>query len=188
MSAAGKTATAHTAVAVPAGIACRPARTADERADHHAIRHQVFVREQAVFAGSDRDIHDDDEATIRLVGYRHDTAAGAVRLFELEHATGLWQGDRLAVLPRFRTSGLGAPLVRCAVAIAGALGGKQMVAHVQVANVAFFTRLGWTRVGGLEMYVGLPHQRMLITLPSAAVGAALARALERGATGDRLRA
>jgi putative N-acetyltransferase (TIGR04045 family) len=168
-------------VTAPIGIVCRRACTTHEQADHHAIRHQVFVREQAVFAESDRDVHDDDEATIRLVGYCDGVAAGAVRLFELDNATGLWQGDRLAVLPRFRTSGLGAPLVRCAVAIAGALGGNRMVAHVQIANVAFFTRLGWTPVGGPETYVGLPHRRMLITLPAAAEGAAFARALERGA-------
>jgi len=133
------------------GVVCRQACTAREQADHHAIRYQVFVQEQAVFAESDRDVHDDDEATIRLVGYCDGVAAGSVRLFELEHATGLWQGDRLAVLAPFRSSGLGAPLVRCAVATAGALGGDQMVAHVQIANVAFFTRLGWTPVGDPEM-------------------------------------
>lgn len=161
-------------------IVCRQACTPREQADHHAIRHQVFVREQVVFAESDRDIHD-DEAPIRLVGYCDGVAAGTVRIFELEHATGLWQGDRLAVLPPFRTSGLGAPLVRCAVATAGALGGKQMVAHVQIANVTFFTRLGWTPVGEPEKYVGLPHQRMMITLPPPEEGAAYARALEQGA-------
>lgn len=127
-----------------------------------------------MFAGSDRDVHDDDRATIRLVGYVDGVAAGTVRLFELEHATGLWQGDRLAVLAPFRTSGLGAPLVRCAVATAGALGGKQMVAHIQIANVTFFTRLGWTSVGDPETYVGLPHQRMLIALPPPEEGAAFA--------------
>jgi putative N-acetyltransferase (TIGR04045 family) len=156
------------------GIVCRQAGSRRELADHHAIRHQVFVREQAVFAGSDRDLHDDDRATIRLVGYCDGVAAGAVRLFELEHSTGLWQGDRLAVLAPFRTCGLGAPLVRCAVATAGALGGKEMVAHVQIANVTFFTRLGWTSVGAPETYVGLPHQRMVISLPSAEEGAAFA--------------
>ncbi|MDQ5840346.1 MAG: GNAT family N-acetyltransferase [Chloroflexota bacterium] len=156
------------------GIACRQARTRGELADHHAIRHQVFVREQAVFAESDRDVHDADLATIRLVGYCDGVAAGSVRIFELEHATGLWQGDRLAVLAPFRTSGLGAPLVRCAVATAGALGGKQMVAHIQIANVTFFTRLGWTSEGEPETYVGLPHQRMLITLPPPEEGAAFA--------------
>ena len=138
------------------------------------------MREQGVFAESDRDVHDDDEATIRLVGYCDGVAAGSVRLFELEHATGLWQGDRLAVLASFRSSGLGAPLVRCAVATAGALGGKQMVAHIQIANVTFFTRLGWTTVGEPETYVGLPHQRMLITLPPPEEGRSLRKALERG--------
>jgi len=118
------------------------------------------------------------------VGYCDGVAAGSVRLFELEHATGLWQGDRLAVLAPFRSSGLGAPLVRCAVATAGALGGDQMVAHVQIANVAFFTRLGWTPVGEPEIYVGLPHQRMLITLPPPKEGAAFVRALEQGASND----
>lgn len=156
-------------------ILCREASTSRELADHHAIRHQVFVQEQAVFAESDRDVHDDDVATIRLMGYCDGVAAGAVRLFELEHSTGLWQGDRLAVLAPFRTCGLGAPLVRCAVATAGALGGKEMVAHVQIANVTFFTRLGWTPVGDPETYVGLPHQRMLITLTAPDEGAAFVR-------------
>jgi putative N-acetyltransferase (TIGR04045 family) len=164
----------NAAATASVGIVCRQAGTRRELADHHVIRHQVFVREQAIFAGSDRDVHDDDPATIRLVGYCDGVAAGTVRLFELEHSTGLWQGDRLAVLTQFRTSGLGVPLVRCAVATAGAMGGEQMVAHVQIANVTFFTRLGWASVGDPETYVGLPHQRMLITLPSAEEGAAFA--------------
>jgi putative N-acetyltransferase (TIGR04045 family) len=168
------------AVTASVGIVCRQARTRRELADHYTIRHQVFVREQGVFAESDRDVHDDDSATIRLMGYCDGVAAGAVRLFELEQATGLWQGDRLAVLAPFRTNGLGAPLVRSAVATAGDLGGKQMVAHIQIANVTFFTRLGWTTVGDPETYVGLPHQRMLITLPPPEEGRSVRRALERG--------
>ena len=77
---------ANAAATTSVGIVCRQACTAREQADHHAIRHQVFVQEQAVFAESDRDVHDDD-ATIRLVGYCDGVAAGSVRLFELEHAT-----------------------------------------------------------------------------------------------------
>ena len=168
------------AVTAPVGIVCRQAFTRRELAAHYAIRDQVFVQEQAVFADSDRDVHDDDKATIRLLGYCDGVAAGAVRIFELDHATGLWQGDRLAVLPPFRTSGLGAPLVQCAVATAGALAGRQMVAHIQMANVPFFTRLGWTTVGDPETYVGLPHQRMLIALPAPEEGRSVSRALEEG--------
>ena len=146
------------------GIACGRAVTPAELAVHHAIRHEVFVREQSVFADSDLDEHDRDDSTIRLIGSCDGVAAGTVRLFRLEGPGGLWQGDRLAVLPQFRVHGLGAPLVRCAVATAGVHGGTQMVAHVQLANVTFFTRLGWTAVGAGETYVGLPHQRMQIAL------------------------
>jgi hypothetical protein len=38
-----------------------------------------------------------------------------------------------------------------------------MLAHVQVANERFFTRLGWTRQGDVELYVGRPH--VLMTIP-----------------------
>lgn len=147
-----------------ASIVCRPAVTPADLADHQAIRHEVFVREQSVFADSDLDEHDRRDSTIRLVGYCDGVAAGTVRLFRLDGPGGLWQGDRLAVLPQFRAHGLGAPLVRCAVATAGRHGGTGMVAHVQLANVTFFTRLGWTAVGAGETYVGLPHQRMQIAL------------------------
>ena len=154
-----------------ARLVCRPALTRAALADHHAIRHEVFSREQAVFAGSDLDEHDGAHGSIRLVGYYQGVAAGSVRLFELSN--GIWQGDRLAVLAPYRVHGVGAPLVRCAVATAGARGGTEMVAHVQLANVTFFARLGWTAVGATETYVGRPHQQMRISLPDPGVGAAL---------------
>jgi putative N-acetyltransferase (TIGR04045 family) len=147
---------------------CTPARTADALSHHRAIRHQVFVLEQAMFTGSDLDEHDHDESSVCLLGYCDGVPAGSVRLYELDRSVGLWQGDRLAVLPDFRASGVGAPLVRCAVATARALGGREMVAHIQLPNVAFFTRLGWTSTGETEIYVGRPHQRMRIPLNGAA--------------------
>jgi putative N-acetyltransferase (TIGR04045 family) len=159
-------------------LVCREARTPVEVADHHAIRHRVFVEEQGIFDGSDRD--DRDGLAVKLVGYLDGVAAGSVRLFEVDERRGLWQGDRLAVLPAHRLSGLGAPLVWCAVAVAGARGGATMVAHIQLENVTFFARLGWAVVGEVETYVGLPHQPMAITLPGVEHGAALARRLADG--------
>lgn len=161
-------------------IMCRPARSAAELAQHRFIRHQVFVREQAVFVESDLDEHDRAPATIFLLGFCGGLAAGSVRLYELDRTTGLWQGDRLAVLPRFRASGVGGPLVRCAVATAGALGGRGMVAHIQLPNVGFFRRLGWSPVGETEIYAGLPHQRMHIALPEPARAATLVAELAHG--------
>jgi putative N-acetyltransferase (TIGR04045 family) len=133
-------------------------------AGHHAVRHRVFVEEQRIFAGSDRDGHDASPDTIHVVGEVGGTIGGAVRLFPLDGPGRRWQGDRLAVLPEFRAYGLGAPLVRDAVRTAGERGGVVMVAHIQVANVVFFRRLGWRPDGEVETYAGLPHQPMAIDL------------------------
>jgi putative N-acetyltransferase (TIGR04045 family) len=163
---------------VPGLITCAQALTAAEIADHHTIRHQVFVVEQAIFTGTDTDAHDDDPAVIRLLGRYEGNPAGSVRLFELE--PGRWQGDRLAVLPPYRIHGVGAPLVRCAVATAGAHGGSTMIAHIQLPNIEFFTRLGWRPDGDVEIYAGRPHQPMAITLPGTADGARVAQDLRDG--------
>jgi putative N-acetyltransferase (TIGR04045 family) len=142
-------------------LACRLA--GPEVLGHHFdIRHEVFVNEQRLFAKSDVDERDADPETLHVLGYCDGVPVGAVRLFRIRG--GLWQGDRLAVLPPYRMVGLGSPLVRLAVAEATARGGKRMVAHIQLANVAFFRRLGWELDGPPEMYHGAPHQPMAVTL------------------------
>jgi putative N-acetyltransferase (TIGR04045 family) len=143
-------------------ILCRPVAGPGEEALHHWIRHTVFVEEQSVFDGSDRDHHDGFASTVKVVAWADGIPGGAVRLYPLE--PGIWQGDRLAVLGDFRAWNLGGPLVRFAVDTAAALGGGEMLAHVQAANVRFFERLGWCRRGEPEIYVGLPHQLMSIDL------------------------
>jgi putative N-acetyltransferase (TIGR04045 family) len=144
-------------------VTCLAAASPDEVAIHHEIRRRVFVEEQRFFEGSDRDDHDDDPATIKVLGLYGPVAGGAVRLYPLDDE-GEWKGDRLAVLPEFRKHGLGAPLVRFAVRAAGELGGRRMIAHIQPPNVRFFERLGWEPVGEPIDYVGRPHQLMAIGL------------------------
>lgn len=160
-----KSAEAATALALAGGgeIRCVLAATAEERALHLAIRHAVFVEEQGFFTGTDRDPHDDDPATLHVLGLCGGVASGAVRLYPLSEP-GRWKGDRLAVLAPFRRHRVGAPLVRFAVASAADQGGLVMEAQVQPPNVAFFERLGWARVGDPAPYVGRLHQRMEIHL------------------------
>jgi putative N-acetyltransferase (TIGR04045 family) len=146
------------------GIGCRAAVTAEDMAAHHAVRHRVFVDEQHIFEGSDRDANDARPDTIHVIGDLDGTIGGAVRIFPLDAAGLRWQGDRLAVLPEFRAYGLGAPLVRYAVSTAGERGGQVMIAHIQLPNVVFFRRLGWHLSGEVETYAGLPHQPMAIDL------------------------
>jgi putative N-acetyltransferase (TIGR04045 family) len=145
-----------------AGLTCRPVEGAVELATHHHIRHQVFVLEQGLFPVDDHDVHDTDAATIHVLGLHDGVPAGTVRLYPL--GGGLWKGDRLAVLPDHRHSHLGAPLVRYAVAAAGALGGTEMVAQIQPGNVRFFQALGWAPVGDPADYLGVLHQQMSIAL------------------------
>jgi putative N-acetyltransferase (TIGR04045 family) len=147
-------------------LECDVVRTRAELTSHYDIRHAVFVAEQRIFTGHDRDEHDPAPTTIHLLGRVGGVAAGAVRLYPLDpdDRGGEWQGDRLAVLPEYRSSGLGAPLVRLAVATAGAFGGRAMVAHIQLANRVFFRRLGWTQRGEPEIYLGRPHLLMDIPL------------------------
>jgi putative N-acetyltransferase (TIGR04045 family) len=167
--------TSRPAAARPAAatLTCRAVTTRAERDAHFQVRRQVFVAEQGLFrstngisgdrAGADRDGHDDDPATIHVVGLADGEICGTVRLYPLG-TDGMWKGDRLAVLASHRHLGLGAPLVRFAVSSAGRLGGREMEAFIQPANVAFFRWLGWRRTGDLVDYAGIPHQRMLIDL------------------------
>jgi putative N-acetyltransferase (TIGR04045 family) len=150
-------------------LRCLEARTPEEVAIHLAIREAVFVGEQGFFESTDRDAHDESPSTIHVLGLSGRVAGGAVRLYELEEP-GVWKGDRLAVLPPFRRRGLGGPLVRFAVAAAGARGGRLMIAHVQLPNVVFFEHLGWRPEGEPVEYVGRMHQLMAIDLSPGPAG------------------
>src|SRR5260370_6726212 len=135
-------------------LACRPAASAAELAAHFRIRNEVLVMEQGLLRngsgglGHDHDPHDDDPATIHVIGLADGAIGGTVRLYPLGGGEGRWKGDRLAVLPEYRRHGLGAPLVRLAVTEAGARGGREMEAYIQPENVAFFEWLGLRRGGG----------------------------------------
>jgi putative N-acetyltransferase (TIGR04045 family) len=148
----------------PPEIDIRLARTLDEHAGHFRVRHEVFVEEQGLFAGTDRDRW--DETALHAIAVAGGEVVGAVRLYPLDEA-GLWQGDRLSVSATARKLRTGGPLVRFAVKTAGELGGHLMIARIQEPIVPLFRFLGWERVGGLIDYRGLPHQRMTIPLSGA---------------------
>lgn len=164
-------------------LAIRLAASPEEREGHMRVRHRVFVSEQRLFDGTDRDLW--DSSALHAVAVRGGEVVGAVRLYGLDEA-GLWKGDRLAVLPGERSLRAASGLVRFAVATAAALGGSLMIAQVQVPNVPFFVRLGWEPMGRPFEYRGAQHRSMSIALggPDAPappdLGWALGRALTPG--------
>jgi putative N-acetyltransferase, MSMEG_0567 N-terminal domain family len=147
-------------------VLCRPVRDAEALAAHHRIRHAVFVAEQGVFDQSDVDAHDARVDVVHVLALYRGVPAGTVRLFPTGPRE--WLGDRLAVLPEYRSARIGGPLVRFAVATAAARGGQLMRAHVQVANERFFHHLDWSTDGPVEDYVGHPHVPMSISLAAPA--------------------
>jgi putative N-acetyltransferase (TIGR04045 family) len=124
----------------------------------------VFVEEQCLFSLDDRDERDSQPGTLHAIGLVDGEPRGAVRLYPLDPAARQWKGDRLAVLPEHRANHLGAELVRFAVETAGWLGGRRMIADVQLPNVRFFEHLGWRAEGVPAELHGVQHQLMSIRL------------------------
>jgi len=150
---------------VAEALACRVAADAGELRAHFAIRRAVFCAEQGMFGGADdRDARDASAETLHAVGAERGVVGGTVRLYPLDEAAVLWQGDRLAVLPAFRHGSLGGLLVRFAVRTAGERGGERMVAMIQLPNVRFFLGLGWSTDGDVVDFHGRAHQPMAIAL------------------------
>ena len=133
----------------------------------HALRRDVFVHEQGLFGGSDRDAVDDDGRSLVLVARKADSeVVGTVRLAPATPGRdlGWWAGSRLAVAraARGHRLGVGSALVRAACAHAERLGTLRFDAHVQAANTPLFRRLGWRELASEEAY-GRPH--VLMTWP-----------------------
>ena len=147
-------------------ILFKPAGTPAERAGYFAVRHAIFVAEQAMFHGSDVDEYDADPATLHLVAVNSvdGEVVGAVRCY----TTGddIWYGGRLAVLEGYRRhpAAIGPNLCRLAEASVVERGCRRFLAYIQMQNVRFFQRLGWTVVGDPADYHGQLHQLMAASL------------------------
>lgn len=128
-------------------------------AGYHRLRHDAFVRDQGLFAASDRDAVDDDPRTRVLVAHLPDgTVLGGVRIHPAlpGRDLGWWRGSRLVTLPGAR---LGGSLVRAACALAETAGALRFDATVQAVHEPLFARLGWRRTRDLDLH-GRPHVAM----------------------------
>ena len=148
-------------------IICKIAETETERQGHFAVRHAIFVEEQALFNGTDLDDHDEQAVHLVAVDQETGVVVGAVRCYPVDEDT--WFGGRLAVLKEFRHNGvaIGPGLCKLAEQVVIEHGCRCFLAHIQVQNVRFFERLGWQKVGEPELHYGQPHQLMQASLAAA---------------------
>ena len=125
-----------------------------------ALRRVVFTEEQGV---SETDEIDDlDEVAVHLLAVQDGVPVGAARL--------LTYGDtgkvgRVCVLARLRGTGLGAALMRAAVAHFRARGDVARVKlGAQTHALGFYERLGFVAQGPEFLDAGIPHRDMVLDL------------------------
>ncbi|WP_432839619.1 MSMEG_0567/sll0787 family protein [Dactylosporangium sp. CA-092794] len=118
--------------------------------EYHRLRARVFVDEQQLFAGTDRDDRDDDPRTVVLEARSAGgELLGGVRVGPATDGPdiGWWVGGRLAVEESVRgAQRIGPALVRAACAYAEQAGALRFDATVQARWQRMFERLGWRAV------------------------------------------
>ena len=150
-------------------ILCKIVESEDELAQYFQLRHEVFVKEQKVFSETDIDEYDTNpfHEAIHIIALRESDGkmVGGVRCYKKEGTT--WYGGRLSAAPDHRNGRVGASLVKFAVETTFKLKDcETFLAYIQPQNVRFFMRLGWSKIGDLEVYQGSPHQLMKANLES----------------------
>ena len=120
-----------------------------------ALRHEVFVIEQAVAAELERD--ELDAGAIHLVALEGDDVVGTLRIVRNERSARV---GRMAVHATARKRGVGSRLMQAAEALALQIGIKEIVLHAQLTAKEFYRRLGYREEGGLFEEAGIAHVMM----------------------------
>lgn len=125
-----------------------------------ALRRKVFIEEQGV---SEADEVDDlDDQAIHLLATENGTPLGSARLLVLGE-TG--KVGRVCVLAGARGTGLGAALMRAAIAEFRKIPGVTKVKlGAQTHALGFYERLGFTATGPEYLDAGIPHRDMVLPL------------------------
>lgn len=117
------------------------------------IREAVFVREQGVPAAIEQDGRDGDCAHVLAESAAGD-AIGTARLLPDGRI------GRMAVLPAWRSRGVGRALLARLLEVAAARGLDEVFLHAQRPVVGFYERLGFRSEGEEFLEAGIPHRRM----------------------------
>jgi predicted GNAT family N-acyltransferase len=125
-----------------------------------ALRRTVFIEEQGV---SEADEVDDlDDQAIHLLVTDQGRPVGSARLLVLGE---IGKIGRVCVLPALRGTGLGAALMRAAVAeFRKHPGVRKVKLGAQTHALGFYERLGFQAVGAEFLDAGIPHREMVLTL------------------------
>lgn len=139
-----------------------PVEGGAELAAAYGLRRTVFVDEQGVDPGIERD--DLDDLADHVVGRRSGgRVIGTGRLVVRPDGTGVI--GRMAVLPEARGTGVGAEVLRALEARARERGLRAVELHAQAHARSFYGRAGYAAYGEEFLEAGIPHVSMRKALP-----------------------
>lgn len=125
-----------------------------------ALRRVVFIEEQGVPEADE--IDDKDHEAVHLLATLDGRPVGSARLLVLGDTGKI---GRVCVLKECRGTGLGAALIRAAVAqFAGRGGIARVKLGAQTHALGFYERLGFRAFGPEYMDAGIPHRDMVMDL------------------------
>ncbi|MBZ4689791.1 MAG: drug:proton antiporter [Cereibacter sp.] len=125
-----------------------------------ALRRTVFIEEQGVPEADE--IDDLDGEAIHLLAEVEGRPVGSARLL-VRGETG--KIGRVCVLAEQRGTGLGAALIRAAVAELRRIPGvRQAKLGAQTHALGFYEKLGFTALGAEYIDAGIPHRDMVLAL------------------------
>ncbi len=128
-----------------------------------ALRRRVFIEEQGVPEADEVDGR--DGGAVHLLATEGGVPVGCARIL-IAGATG--KIGRVCVLPAARGRGIGAALVRAAVAqLRGVPGVARARLGAQTHATGFYAALGFVATGPVYMDAGIPHQDMVLELSPA---------------------
>jgi ElaA protein len=123
------------------------------------LRRIVFIEEQGVPEADE--IDDKDEAAIHLLATEDGIPVGSARLLLIGD---MGKIGRVCVLKSHRGTGLGAALIRAAIAELRAKGMQRAKLGSQTHAIGFYERLGFTATGPEYLDAGIPHRDMTLAL------------------------
>lgn len=144
-------------------IAIVPVTNEGELFQALAIREVVFIEEQSVPEGLERDA--EDASAYHVLAMKGGHAIGTGRLVELPEpppgAQGKWgRVGRMAVLSSDRRHGVGVKLLSALEAEAKRRGLQGIKLHAQLSAMEFYKRHGYEADGAVFEEAGMPHLEM----------------------------
>ncbi|HME91965.1 MAG TPA: GNAT family N-acetyltransferase [Myxococcaceae bacterium] len=144
-------------------VVIKPVENEGELLQALAIREVVFIEEQHVPEGFERDA--DDSRAYHVLAMEGGHAIGTGRLVMLskppKDETGPWaQISRMAVLSAYRGTGVGALVLQALEEQARQSGAAGIILHAQLTSLDFYKAHEYQPVGAAFQEAGMPHLEM----------------------------